>query len=184
MKVNPRQIILIGFAAIISGLVAWYFFMYQGQLDKIKQVQAEISRLNGQLSRGKMSINNLPKLKSSVNELVMEFDSLSMKLPTKDQVSAMTNDIVEAALAQDLTIDKIQPSIDAMLKSPDYFVKVPIEIVLSGSFLKFGAFLESLYQLPFKIYVTDLSLKRKADAMSISAELNAYFYVINPGGKI
>ncbi|NOZ75905.1 MAG: type 4a pilus biogenesis protein PilO [FCB group bacterium] len=184
MKVNARQILALGFLAVIASIVAWYFFMYQAQVNKIYTIQTEISQLNGQLSRSNVSINSLPSLKASVSSMVEEFDSLSMKLPTKDQVSTMVNDIVEAALTRDLTIDKISPAIQAMLESPNYFVKVPIEIEINGSYLNFGMFIESLYQLPFHIYISNLSLNRSDDHVTVIAKMSAYFYVINPGGKI
>ncbi|MFQ6614502.1 MAG: type 4a pilus biogenesis protein PilO [Fidelibacterota bacterium] len=184
MKVNARQVLALGFLALIAGVVAWYFFMYQAQVNKIKSVQAEISKLNRQLNRSNVSINSLPDLKNSVSSMVEEFDSLSIKLPTKDQVSTMVSEIVKAALTEDLTIDKITPAIQAMLESPDYFVKVPIEIEINGSYLNFGRFMEALYQLPFHIYVSNLALNRGDDHLSIIAKMDAYFYVINPGGKI
>ncbi len=184
MKINARQILIVGFIAIIAGVIAWYFLMYQSQIKKNHMVQSEINQLQNKLNRGSVSIKSLPALKTSVNDLVNEFDSLSAKLPTKDQVSTITNNIVQVALEQELNIDKILPAIDPMIKSSDYFVKVPVEIVLSGEYLKIGAFFEGLYGLPFRIYVSDVSISRNADNSSVTASLNAYFYVINPGGKI
>ncbi|RMF09548.1 MAG: hypothetical protein D6762_03350 [Candidatus Neomarinimicrobiota bacterium] len=184
MKINARQILAISFLVVIGGIVAWYLFMYQAQLESIQRVQAEINKLNGQLNQGNMSISQLPQLKNSVNELVAEFDSLSTMLPVKDSVSVMTAQIVRTALSNDLAIDEITPSLDAILKSPDYFVKVPITMKITGPFLQFGAFLEDVKFLPFHFYITNLVLKRTSEFAQIQADLEAYFYVINPGGKI
>lgn len=184
MKINYRQKLLIVFVAILGLVVAWLFFFYYPQKKATADLDRQISKLTQQISRDNITITTLPALQKQVEAFNVEFDSLATLIPTKDSIAVITEAIVDLCQANNLTVEYIQPSLDALLATDDYFVKVPIDIRIRGTFLNLGHFVEDLNKLTFNYYQTDFTLERLPEELDLLINIESYIYVINPKGRI
>lgn len=149
----------------------------------IQQTHQKISQLKQQISQSNNTVSNLPTVKKELVELQSEYDSLSTTIPTKDFISTMTNRLVDLGKAQELDILSIQPDLDALLESNDYFVKVPIAIELEGTYTRVGNFIESLDTLSFNFQVSEMVVEREEKKPLLTVNLSSYVYVVNPNGQ-
>ncbi|NQU26789.1 MAG: type 4a pilus biogenesis protein PilO [Candidatus Marinimicrobia bacterium] len=183
-KINYRQKLLIAFVLVIILAGAWFVMIYAPQKQKVANLDSEIGKLKRQIRTSGNTVTSLPRLQKRIETMNVEFDSLAVLIPTKDSIAIITDEIVSLCLKNNLKMDHIQPSLDALLVSNDYFVKVPIEIQVMGSFLDIGHFVDDLIVLPFNYYQTDFNIERNADELELTIGIESYIYVINPKGKI
>lgn len=184
MKINYRQKLLIVFVAILSLVAAWLFFFYYPQKQATADLDSKINKLTQQIRRDGNTITTLPALQKQVEAFNVEFDSLATLIPTKDSIAVITEAIVGLCQENNLTVEYIQPSLDALLVTDDYFVKVPIDIRIRGSYLNLGHFVEDLNKLTFNYYQTDFTLERLPEELDLMINIESYIYVINPKGRI
>ncbi len=184
MKISYRQKILLVFAGVIGLVAVWLLFFYLPQKQAIAELDKEIVNLDQQIRRDGNTIARLPILQKEVETMILDFDSLAVLIPTKDSISAITNAIVEVCQNNNLSVEFIQPSLDALLATDDYFIKVPIDIQVRGTFLDLGHFVEQIPELSFNYYQTDFIFERIAEEVDLMINIVSYIYVINPKGSI
>ncbi len=184
MKINQRQKLLISFGVALLLLILWYMFILMPQRKSIADTGKKINEINLKIRKSGNTVSNLPKIKERLTAMDTEFDSLVTLLPTKDSIAIITDAIVNLCAMHNLTVEEIEPSLDALLGTSDYFVEVPIGIKLKGSFLNLGRFTEDLKSLPFYYYQSEYDFERRPEELDLTIKIDSYIYVINPKGKI
>lgn len=184
MNINQRQKILIGFGLFAVLAILWYTFILIPQKKSVNEANVRINELNLKIKQSGSTVSNLPKIKERLAAMDAEFDSLTTLLPTKDSIATITGAIVDLCKIHNLEVEHIEPSLDALLDATDYFVEVPIDIQVRGSYLDLGKFTEELKSLPFYYYQTIYEFERRPDDFDLEIKILSYIYVINPKGKI
>ncbi len=178
-KISYRQKIALGMLGLAVVAALWYTFFYQAQKVNIAHAKAEIEKLQTQVSDANFSVTDLYATELVVEKMELEIDSLLTIIPSKERISYMTNSILVLGDSSSLVIGKIQPDLGALLQSDEYIVKVPVDIQASGTYLQFGHFVESLDQLPFRLYIGNVTMENAQDPGKLHIRLDSHVYVIN-----
>ncbi len=168
MKITYQQRFIL-FGAILVGLIViWYFGFYSLQNKKIASIKAEIAKINNDLNRAKDSSTEIKKLKDEIATLTEEVDSLKEKIPSKGELLNLSNLIKKRGGQYGLNFIRIYPQKEVLFAEEpggSSIVKIPINILLTGSYFNLGKFLDSFDSFPFLL---------KAGSVSISADDNKY----------
>lgn len=103
---------------------------------------------------------DVEQARTSRNDAAERFESLLAQLPRDAEVPALIDDISQAALSRQLTIERITLGEERATTS---YVELPIDIAVAGGYHDLGAFLEALARLPRILAPGDFTLRQRDD---------------------
>lgn len=86
-----------------------------------------------------------------------DFSALLATLPTGTEVPGLLEDIARAALVHDLTVERIELGVES---PSDLYFELPIEIVLTGTYHRIGAFAGAVAGLSRVVTLHDFEVTR------------------------
>ena len=107
---------------------------------------------------------------SERNRAALRFEALLAQLPGDAEVPALIDDISRAALAQQLSIERI--TLGEELATTSY-VELPIDIAVVGGYHQIGAFLEGLARLQRILAPQDFRLRPQKGAERLQLTIRA-----------
>ena len=118
----------------------------------------------------------LDQYRNQMQEMQKMFENLVSQLPNKTQVPGLLEDIDDKGVTSGLEIEsiKLQPE-----NRGEFYVELPIEIIVTGSFHDFGAFVSDLAAMPRIVTLHDFSITNARDSkskltMAIQAKTYSY----------
>lgn len=169
---------------LVKGLVVLAVFgllMGLGYYFKIKDLYAEFDgavakeqKLKKQYEERAFEVANLEVYRLQMEQIEAAFQGLLAQLPADTEVPGLLEDITELGLGSSLKIDSItlQPE-----KAAEFYVELPIGIVVTGGYHDFGAFVSGVAGLPRIVTLHDYSIKPVGGKMlqlSIGAKTYRY----------
>jgi len=166
---------------LFSGLVfGGYWFLVKDQYVKLDKVTAEEQKLKAQYEQKAHKVANLDAFRQQMIEMEKTFGALLKQLPADTEVPGLLEDITNTGLSSGLDIDsiKLKPEI-----SKEFYVELPIDITVNGSYHDLAAFVSGVAGLPRIVTLHDFeisSVKNKTDvggdtlSMSVSAKTYRY----------
>ena len=169
---------------LVKGLVvlaAFGLLIGLGYYLKVKDLYAEfdaaISKeqaLKKQYEERAFEVANLEVYRLQMEQIEKDFQNLLAQLPADTEVPGLLEDITELGLGSSLKIDSItlQPE-----KAAEFYVELPIGIVVTGGYHDFGAFVSGVAGLPRIVTLHDYSIKPVGGKMlqlSIGAKTYRY----------
>ena len=103
-NLRQRDIAIILLVLSVIAGVLWYFYMYQPSQERIADLEAEIQRLDVEISRGEDARRNLPDLRLAVALLEEERRVFLSQLPTESQVAALIDSLRTSAEGAGITV--------------------------------------------------------------------------------
>ena len=184
MKLSYRQKLLIVFLIITAILILWYIFILKPQQRFISDTRVEINKISKEITLSKSSLGNVDTIRNDNQNIQAEIDSLLLSIPKREQISSITNLIVSIGRKNELEVLNIRPSLDALLKSKDYLIKVPIEIILKGKYLDFGQFITDIQNMSSKLHIQNIIIdadqnNKDSDLSRLQIQISSYVFVIN-----
>ena len=130
-------------AGIIIG-VGWSQLIdpLQTQLEAVRKTESEL-RLSFETKQKKAA--NLPALKQQLLDIQEQFGDLLKRLPNKTEVAELLVDISQQGLGAGLEFDLFKPGNE---QPADFYVELPIEIRVIGTYHQFGTFMSGISDLP------------------------------------
>lgn len=113
--------------------------------EKLRGVQAEEATLKQTFEAKQKKAANLQALKSQLEDIKETFGDLLKRLPNKTEVAALLVDISQQGLAAGLEFQLFKPGAE---RAADFYVELPIQIRVLGSYHAFGAFISGVSDLP------------------------------------
>jgi type IV pilus assembly protein PilO len=160
-NLRQRDIALILVVLTVVGGVLWYFYMYQPSQDRIASLEAEIARLQVEITRGENARRNLPELRLAVALLEEERRVFLSQLPRASQVANVIDDLRRSAAAAGVTIESFsQGSASANIQSVR---PIGFTVASSGNFADTMAFLGVLEGLQRYTKVNQVGLSLSND---------------------
>jgi type IV pilus assembly protein PilO len=160
-NLRQRDIALILIVLTVVGGVLWYFYMYQPSQDRIASLEADIARLDVEITRGENARRNLPELRLAVALLEEERRVFLSQLPRASQVANVIDDLRRSAAAAGVTIDSFsQGSASANIQSVR---PIGFTVASSGNFADTMAFLGVLEGLQRYTKVNQVGLSLSSD---------------------
>lgn len=143
---------LLVFALILGG--GYWFFVKDlyTQLDRAERREAE---LRTQYEQKAYQVANLDVFKRQMAEMEETFGALVRQLPSDTEVPGLLEDITNTAVGSGLRLRQIalQPE-----QRRDFYVELPINIQVTGSYHELASFISSIAGLPRIVTLHDLTI--------------------------
>lgn len=138
-----KIIFILLIAAAIMGVTYWKDI---GPLqESLKKVQEEEQNLRVTFEAKQKKAANLDALKQQLEDIKETFGDLLKRLPNKTEVAALLVDISQQGLGAGLEFDLFKPGQE---KPADFYVELPIQIQVKGTYHEFGDFISGVSDLP------------------------------------
>lgn len=144
-KLRQRDIAIIFIVLTLASAAAWYFYMYRPTLDRVTELENDLSQLSVQIQRGEAAQRNLPTLRLEVAQLELERLAFLAELPRESEVADLIRQLRASAQDADVILENLsQGSVSESIQDVR-----PIGFTLSttGTYGTTMAFLRSLEEL-------------------------------------
>ena len=171
-------------ATIAIIVLATYFLSVKNLNVTLQTVQQQEQTLRQTFETKAFQAAKLSQYKVQVQEMEKILEDPVSQLPNKTQVPGLLEDIDDKGVASGLEIESItlQPEVKG-----EFYVELPIEIIVNGSFHDFGAFVSDLAAMPRIVTLHDFSIVNDEDSksklkMTIQAKTYSYSQLENEKG--
>ena len=184
------------FGAIFGGLtlvfICWYFLIQKGLSEEYNRTKREKKSLSVNIKESKRLKTKMSSLESEWNLLSDELETIINRIPDKRLYDSVLDYVYTLVINKGLVVQNFSPS-KATLDRKTFLMpengdeviieKIPIDIVLRGSFLNFGKLLESMRNGKYRLTAVniDINQKKAGGAQEISLICFAYFKTVKRG---
>lgn len=135
--------------------VAFYFIFLQPNLDEIKRLEANKTKLEKELKLVKKRAKDLPRLKTELAAAELEFAEKSALLPKEKEIPQLLRDI--SALGRTTGLDFL--TFKPMASVPkDFYAEIPVTINVRGPYHNVGSFFDQVSKLERIVSVTNVNM--------------------------
>ena len=184
------------FGAIFGGLtlvfICWYFLIQKGLSEEYDRTKREKKSLSVNIKKSKRLKSKMSSLESEWTLLSEELETIINRIPDKRLYDSVMDYVYTLVINRGLVVQNFSPSkatLDRktllMPENGDEVIieKIPIDIVLRGSFLNFGKLLDSMKNGKYRLTAVniDINQKKAGAAQEISLICFAYFKTVKRG---
>ena len=137
-------------------LVAGYFLVLTDKQGVLEGAQKQEAALRSEYESKAFQAANLPQYRQQKEEMEASFGTMLRQLPSDTEVPGLIEDITLQALDNGLTIESIdlQPE-----RKAEFYVELPITIVVTGEYHNIGAFVSGVANLSRIVTLHDFNIK-------------------------
>ncbi|MBB3141968.1 type IV pilus inner membrane component PilO [Halomonas organivorans] len=160
-----------------SGL---YGYLGASKADELENARREEARLLRDFRGKAAQVANLPGLRDQVEALDSRLEGLVAMLPGGPEIPSLIDDISEAAVDNQLSIDtiRLQPPVEQ-----EFYVERPFDIRVRGDYHRIGTFIAAVADLPRIVTLHDFELAPTGDGeLALSMLARTYSYR-SPGAQ-
>ncbi|MDI6763567.1 MAG: type 4a pilus biogenesis protein PilO [Thermodesulfobacteriota bacterium] len=152
---SKKILILIGILCVIAGIYFYLFFI--PLQNDMKALRTELDKLMKELNEGRMITRDLEKFKGQVEKLNAELTSALTQLPNEKEIPEILKSISRLGKESNLEFTLFKPKPE---EPQQFYARVPIDLVVVGSFHNTGLFFDKIGKLPRIINVLDFNMTR------------------------
>jgi len=160
--------------AFTAVLVAGYFYIIADLRAQLVKTQLAEADLRSQFQTKAYQASNLQAYRVQMEEMEQSFGALIGQLPSATEVPDLLEDIDSKGRQSGLEILSITPQEE---RQAEYYVELPIQIVVSGNYHDLGGFVSGIAGLARIVTLHDFEIKENADntlTMNIVAKTYRY----------
>jgi Tfp pilus assembly protein PilO len=159
---------------------AFFFLVYQVQLEEIGRIEAEDRIVMANLKKAQQIEREIEKLREETEEILLLVTSFEQRLPSSRELVQMQTDIEDMAIAVDvkMKVDPRPPIIDASKETILYSVEA------TGTYHKVATFINLLERYVRYLKVSDLKLKSEKGETSAVFTLYTYTFIEDKTGGV
>lgn len=165
-----KTLVMLAVFGLLMGL--GYYFKVKDLYAEFDAAVAKEQKLKKQYEERAFEVANLEVYRLQMEQIEAAFQGLLAQLPADTEVPGLLEDITELGLGSSLKIDSItlQPE-----KAAEFYVELPIGIVVTGGYHDFGAFVSGVAGLPRIVTLHDYSIK-PVDGKMLQLSIGAKTY--------
>jgi type IV pilus assembly protein PilO len=169
---TPVKLILMAIALVIVLGAGYYFYLTDKQtlLDRAEAQELDLRR-DFEIKSEKAA--NLAEYRAQKVQLEITFGALLKQLPKDTEVPGLLDDITTTAIDNDLTIESIGLQSEKQL---EFYVELPIDIVVEGDYHKIGAFVSGVAALSRIVTLHDFALEPQGSPLNLKLRILAKTY--------
>ena len=159
---------------LLAVLAVGFFWQLRPLLNELHQSQAKETALKLTFEKRAQQAGGLSAWRRQHQQLQSRFEARLQQLPAEARVPGLLEDITEIALNGGLEIRsiKVKPAV-----AGEFFVELPLSIVLSGSYHNFGAFVSAVAALPRIVTLHNFTISGSdANALQLTIAARTYRY--------
>lgn len=157
-------------------LFAGYNYQISPLQEQLATDEAKELQLKQEFETKAFKAANLDAYRKQMKEMDESFSALLSQLPTDTEVPGLLEDITNRGVENGLEIVSInlQPE-----QAKDFYIELPIEIVVKGSYHDIGAFVSGISGLPRIVTLHDFSIatdKENTGVLTMTITAKTYRY--------
>jgi type IV pilus assembly protein PilO len=158
---------------LVAVLVGGYFSYLTDKQKVLEAAQKQEAALKSEFESKAFQAANLPQYRQQKEEMEASFGSMLRQLPSDTEVPGLIEDITLAALDNGLTIESIdlQPE-----RKAEFYVELPITIVVTGEYHDIGAFVSAVANLSRIVTLHDFNIKPSPNPANLKMSIVAKTY--------
>src|SRR4030042_3938430 len=160
LKLSTTKKVLI-LAAVLSCMTGLYIYvLFTPRQDEVKVLRSELDKLEGELNESKMIVRDLEKFKAQVEKLNTELINALTQLPNEKEVPDLLKNISSLGKESNLEFILFRPKPE---EPQQFYAKVPIELIVLGTYHNTGIFFDKVSKLARIINVVNFNMTRTKD---------------------
>jgi type IV pilus assembly protein PilO len=156
---TPKKVILLAVILVVIVGLYLYVFYFPGR-NELNMSRAEMNRLTKELNESKAITRELQKFKEQIAKLNEELKTALTQLPNEKEIPEILKNISSLGKESNLEFTLFRPKPE---EPQQFYAKVPIELVVLGSYHNIGFFFDKVSKLPRIINVVDFNMTRAKD---------------------
>lgn len=141
------------FSAILA---LGYFLSFKEQVETLDGYKQKESELLQTMERKQQQAVNLAKYRAQLSQMKIKFGKLLKKLPGKSEIPELLEEISQKGLNAGLKFQLFDPQPEV---PHDFYVEVPIKIVVDGSFHQLAKFISDIAGMKRIVTLHDFHLR-------------------------
>jgi type IV pilus assembly protein PilO len=169
---TPVKLILM---AILFGIVlgSGYYFHLTDKQGVLERSRAQEISLRKDYESKSLQAANLDAYRRQREEMRATFGALLRQLPSDTEVPGLLEDITRTAVDNELTIESINLQNE---RQTEFYVELPIDIVVEGDYHKIGSFVSGVANLSRIVTLHDFKLQPQESPQHLKMTIQAKTY--------
>ncbi len=163
-------VMLLLFVGVLGGGYYAYLTDKQTMLDV---VEAKEVNLRQDYESKAFKAANLDAYRKQRDEMEATFGALLKQLPSDTEVPGLLEDITRTAIDNELVIESIDLQAE---RRTEYYVELPIDIVVEGDYHKIGSFVSGVANLSRIVTLHDFDVKPESSVNHLKMSIMAKTY--------
>lgn len=168
-------LILMLFAACMA---ASYWLHIKGLQETLTQTRAVEIELRSNLETKAVLAANLEAYRQQMVDMEERFGTLLGQLPSQTEVPGLLEDITFTGVGSGLEFSSIQLQGEV---TREFYVELPISIIVNGGYHDFGAFVSGVASLPRIVTLHDFTIMAGTNRSELNMQITARTYRYNSG---
>ncbi len=166
-----KAILLVLLLVLVTA--AGYFFYLTDKQKLLEVSEKQELTLKSEYESKAFQAANLPQYRQQKEEMEASFGTMLRQLPSDTEVPGLIEDITLAALDNGLTIESIdlQPE-----RKAEFYVELPITIVVTGEYHDLGAFVSAVANLSRIVTLHDFNIRPSPSPANLKMSIIAKTY--------
>ena len=158
LSTSKKILILVGILCVITGLYFYAFF--NPRQEELKVLKDDLNKQIRELNESKAVTRDLKKFKEQAEALNVELANALTQLPNEKEIPEILKNITSLGKESNLEFTLFRPKTE---EPQQFYAKVPIELIVLGSYHNTGIFFDKMSKLPRIINVVDFNMSRTKD---------------------
>ena len=165
--------VVVWLCAVIGVFALTYFLFVQGLQSTHSREISEEQKLRKSFQNKVFQAASLDQYREQMIQMGKDFEFLIAQLPQKTQVPGLLDDIDDKGRVSGLNIVsiKLQPE-----EVGEFYVTLPIEIIVEGSYHNLGSFVSGIAGMPRIVTLHDYTVTRSGGVSNLRMVIQAKTY--------
>lgn len=174
--------VLVWVLVFVAGIALGYFYDIADLRQELQREQQQEQTLKKEFEKKAFQAANLDAYRKQMLEMEESFGALISQLPSDTEVPGLLEDITNKGVDNGLEISQIKLEAE---RATEFYIELPINIEVQGSYHDFGAFVSGVAGLPRIVTLHDFDIKKGKDdrLLRMTIQAKTYRYKDLEGGK-
>jgi len=158
LSTPKKALILVAILGVMTGL--YYHSFFSPRQEELKVLKGDLNKLVEELNKSRAITRDHQKFKEQIAKLDEELRNALAQLPNEKEVPEILKNITSLGKESNLEFTLFRPKAE---EPQQFYAKVPIELIVLGSYHNTGIFFDKVSKLPRIINVVDFNITRAKD---------------------
>ncbi len=165
--------VLVCFGAAIAIVAAAYFLIIKDMNSELAAAKKQEQTLRTSFEAKAKEAANLEDYREQMVKMEESFEAILKQLPSDTEVPGLLEDIDEKGVASRLDIESIALQAE---RSSEFYIELPIKIVVTGGYHEFGSFVSGIAGMPRIVTLHDYTIKKLGKGAGLRMDILAKTY--------
>lgn len=153
LKLPKKQKILLLVVVCIIEAAALVWFLFIPKYNELEGLKTRLVQLQSEITEKTRIANNLPKLQIEYEKLNQELALALTELPNSKEIPTLLTGITTSGKSSGLDFLTFRPKPEV---PKDFYADVPVDIIVSGSYISVANFFAAVANLPRIVNITNV----------------------------